>query len=273
EKNKIAAAAAKEEMPPSAKKKWMKISGLGGALKKGSQKVSGSIVKKFKSDKTKLKKSLSSITNVYKYPVKDITTIDNKITQSMRVLLSDLGKVEKSIHELQQLWNIYSQSPIPTLISSKEGKFIEYNEAMFELTGYTSEEVPDIEAWMPMLYPDEEYRSKVIEISRKSRQGEIDVKREEFIITRKDGEKRRVEFSVYDILHEGKPTDLQVIQGEDITERKKAYKELRQKTEEQEVLLSSIPAFVYYKDTESRLIAANRAFAEMVNTPVDQLAG
>jgi len=34
--------------------------------------------------------------------------------------------------------------------------------------------------------------------------------------------------------------------GEDVTEWKKADKELRQKTAEQEVLLSSIPAFVYY---------------------------
>ena len=61
--------------------------------------------------------------------------------------------------------------------------------------------------------------------------------------------------------------------AEDITEWKKAEESLKQKTEQQEVLLSSIPAFVYYKDTESKLIAANRAFAEMINTPIEQLAG
>jgi len=66
----------------------------------------------------------------------------------------------------------------------------------------------------------------------------------------------------------------------DITERKqaeeaskRAEEALRQKTKQQEVLLSSIPAFVYFKDAESKLITANRAFAEMVNTPVDQLPG
>ena len=56
-------------------------------------------------------------------------------------------------------------------------------------------------------------------------------------------------------------------------ERNKAEEELKQKTEQQEVLLSSIPAFVYYKDIESNLIAANKAFAEMLNVPIDQLAG
>jgi len=56
-------------------------------------------------------------------------------------------------------------------------------------------------------------------------------------------------------------------------ERERAQEALRQKTEQQEVLLSSIPAFVYYKDAELKLITANKAFAEMVNTPIDQLPG
>jgi|GEM_PF-1594338 len=60
---------------------------------------------------------------------------------------------------------------------------------------------------------------------------------------------------------------------EDITKRKKTEEELKQKTEQQQVLLSSIPVFVYYKNTESKLITANKAFAEMVNVPIDQLVG
>ena len=138
-----------------------------------------------------------------------------------------ISSKDREINELvlQQPRSLYSQILIPIFIASKEGKIIEYNEAMFELTGYTQEEVPDIESWMTRLYPDEEYREKVIEIRRKSQQSEFDVKRYIFIITRKDGEKRLVEFFVYDVLHEGKPTDLQVIQGVDITERKKAEQE------------------------------------------------
>jgi len=59
----------------------------------------------------------------------------------------------------------------------------------------------------------------------------------------------------------------------DITERKRMEEELKQKTEQQEILLSSIPAFIYYKDIELKVIAANKAFAEMVNVPIHQLAG
>ena len=48
---------------------------------------------------------------------------------------------------------------------------------------------------------------------------------------------------------------------------------LRQKNEEQKVLLSSIPAFVYFKDRNDNYIAANRAFADMTGTSIDEIAG
>ena len=134
-------------------------------------------------------------------------------------------KLEES--EYKRLWNTYSQSLIPTLILSQEGKIVDYNDAMAELTGFVHEEVPDIDAWMPKIYPDEAYRNKVMGVSNKSRYGEIDVKRDEFIITTKAGERRYVEFSVFDISHEGKPMGMQVVQGVDITEKVQTKEELR----------------------------------------------
>ncbi len=48
---------------------------------------------------------------------------------------------------------------------------------------------------------------------------------------------------------------------------------LRQKSEEQRALLSTIPAFVYFKDRDGTYIAANNAFADMTETSVDEIAG
>jgi PAS domain S-box-containing protein len=59
----------------------------------------------------------------------------------------------------------------------------------------------------------------------------------------------------------------------DTTERKKGEESLLRKTRQQEVLLSSIPAFIYYKDTDSRFLAANKAFSDLVGTPLDQIPG
>ena len=39
--------------------------------------------------------------------------------------------------DLLYFWDTYYQNPIPTVVISKEGKIIEYNEAMAQLTGYS----------------------------------------------------------------------------------------------------------------------------------------
>ncbi len=59
----------------------------------------------------------------------------------------------------------------------------------------------------------------------------------------------------------------------DITKRKRMEKALRQKSEEQKALLSTIPAFVYFKDRNDNYIAANKAFAELTGTPINEIAG
>ena len=77
--------------------------------------------------------------------------------------------------ELHDLCHIFSQSHIPTLILSKEGKIVEYNNAMSQLTGYPHEEVQNIKAWMSRLYPDDVYKKSMIEIIRKSCCNEIEL--------------------------------------------------------------------------------------------------
>ena len=68
-------------------------------MKKGGIKVSGAVIKPFKTDKTKLKESVGAVFNNSMKPVRAISAIDRKITTSMKkvVLLSDLDIGEKSI--------------------------------------------------------------------------------------------------------------------------------------------------------------------------------
>ena len=99
EEKRTAAAAAKEEAPPSVKRKWMRMSSIAGTMKKGGKKVSGVVVKPFKSGKTQFKKSVNSLVNVSRQPVKAISTVDRKITNSMKkvVLFGDTGNADKGV--------------------------------------------------------------------------------------------------------------------------------------------------------------------------------
>ena len=55
--------------------------------------------------------------------------------------------------------------------------------------------------------------------------------------------------------------------------RKQIEPALRQKTLEQEALLHSIPALVYYKDRHHKYIAANQMYADITHTPVELIKG
>lgn len=126
------------------------------------------------------------------------------------------------------LWEIFSQSPVPTLIRNvKIGRNIRYNQAMFKLTGYSQDDVPDVKTWLTKIYPDKKTRKTVMELINKTIKQELDLKEYEVVITRKDGQKRYVEFSLFNVLVQDQSTEFQIVEAIDITERKQAVEELK----------------------------------------------
>ena len=60
---------------------------------------------------------------------------------------------------------------------------------------------------------------------------------------------------------------------EELARRRRVEGELRQATEEMEIILDSVPATIWFKDTQNHLVRVNRAAAESVGLPADELAG
>ncbi len=59
----------------------------------------------------------------------------------------------------------------------------------------------------------------------------------------------------------------------DITEKRNIERQLQQKREEQEKILDSVPAMIFYKDTENRIIQLNSLLARELGKPKEQIAG
>ncbi|MHB8858115.1 MAG: PAS domain S-box protein [Thermoleophilia bacterium] len=60
------------------------------------------------------------------------------------------------------LRKLVEKSPVAMLVASGEKQqVILVNEKFTELFGYTLEDVPDVEHWWPLAYPDEKYRDEV----------------------------------------------------------------------------------------------------------------
>lgn len=179
------------------------------------------------------------------------------------------GEIKKEKERLKQYLDI--SKVIFALVETDENIAM-INKKGCETFGYEEKELVG-KNWFDILVP-KRVRKEIREVFNKLMAGDIKpVEYYENPLITKDGVEKTISFHNSLVRNsEGKITGV-LFSAEDITERKKAEGELKQKSEQQEVLLSSIPAFVYYKDTTSRLIAANKAFAEMVNFPVDQLAG
>lgn len=64
-----------------------------------------------------------------------------------------------------------------------------------------------------------------------------------------------------------------VVTFTDITERKRTEAKLLQQQIEQQVLLDLIPAMVWYKDTQNRILRVNRAAAALLNKDPAEMEG
>ncbi len=131
--------------------------------------------------------------------------------------------------DLKILLDYFADSTIPTLIRDMTTKQnIHYNEAMQNLTGYSHAELPDMGVWLEKLYPNEYIRQKLIQTISRTQRREIIIRDDEYEIFRKDGEKRQVQFSIYNIVSQESPATFQVVQAKDITDRLRAEVRLKE---------------------------------------------
>ena len=155
--------------------------------------------------------------------------MDRKTTKQEAVEKPETGlKNRLEVMNLDQLWSIFSKSPIPTLIRDTESRLnVLYNDAMKALTGYAQHEVQDIETWVKKIYPDPKLQLRVADIISCTSQRQLIIRGDEFIITRKDGGRRNIEFSIYNLVHKKQQTFYQLLQGMDVTSRRIAERELK----------------------------------------------
>ena len=126
-------------------------------------------------------------------------------------------------------------SPVGIVISDRRERMIYHNQRFVDLFGYTGEEVPDVERWFELAYPDPDARERIhsewanaVQQAR-ARGGEIVPV--ETAVTCRDGRTREVEFRF-------KTTgEYNVVVFTDITARKRAERRVDDLLREKELLL------------------------------------
>ncbi|NOR29416.1 MAG: response regulator [Lutibacter sp.] len=183
---------------------------------------------------------------------------------SMLDTLSDRElKLDKSIVRFEKLFNL---ADVPLALINEKGQILDFNRSFETTFGYTGDDLPSVEEWWLLAYPNPEYRKKVInswgndiEIAKKKGSN---IEAKEYEVQSKTGEKLTIVISGTIINNEILVTFF------DITARKKIEQELTKskiKAEESDLLKS---AFLANMSHEIRTpMNGILGFAELLKSP------
>lgn len=190
----------------------------------------------------------------------------------VRKLVFKMGRVENALTaKEEQFRQVVHTAPDGIVLADGEGKVVSWNSAAQRLFGYTEADIlgQPLTIIMPTRYRDDHLRG--LELV-KNIGGSIQTGRTiELYGLKKDGSEFPIELSISTWKSGGQTLSCGIIR--DITLRKEAEAKLLNQQIEQQVLLDLIPAMVWYKDPQNRIIRANRRAAESINKTVREIEG
>ncbi|MDN7024898.1 PAS domain S-box protein [Methanoculleus sp. FWC-SCC1] len=184
--------------------------------------------------------------------------------------ISDRKKMEVSLKEkVNYVQALMDTIPAPVFYRDTDGIYQDCNRAFEELVGLPKEEILGKTIWdfFPRFYADH-YKYKddlIIE--------QPHVQRYEFELQNTRGEKYDVLFSKTALFRADGSVAGIVGVIVDISDRKKMEVSLKEKVNYVQALMDTIPAPVFYRDTDGIYQDCNRAFEELVGLRKDEILG
>ncbi len=172
--------------------------------------------------------------------------------------------------EKKFLATVLEHASQPFAVGYPDGRLGLCNRAYEQLTGYTAEELRAID-WATALTPPEWRELERQKLEELHRNGEPVRYEKEYI--RKDGTRMPIELLVHLVKDaEGRP-DYYYSFLTNITERKRAEVALASQRKELQEIIESVPAMIFYKDTENHFVRTNKAFEDAMGLPKEKLQG
>jgi PAS domain S-box-containing protein len=190
----------------------------------------------------------------------------------VRKLVLRMGRVEQALKARDaQFRHVFHAAPDGIVLANGDGKIISWNSIAERLFGYTEGEILGRPLSMIMPAEQRESHQRGLERVKVTGASTLTGRTIEVHGLRKDGSEFPIELSL-SIWKSGEQMFSCGIIC-DITLRKLTEAKLQQQQIEQQVLLDPIPAMVWYKDSQNRILRANRRAAESINKTVAEVEG
>jgi len=185
--------------------------------------------------------------------------------------LSDREPAEAAhLSSAQRLRSIWERSVDGMVLTDRHGIVLAVNQSYCDLL-----ETSPVEAvGRPVTEPYAEScdRQQLLhEYQRRFQQTPID-SRAEAQVTIRSGRRLDLEF-IYSLieLRHGDPLYLSIVRN--ITARKQAERALQKQQAEQQIIFDLVPAMIWFKDAQNRILRINRPAAQLMGLPPDQIEG
>lgn len=174
-----------------------------------------------------------------------------------------LAKSEKKFRMLIET------SPLPIIITRLNHDVVFLNRKFTEIFGYTLDDIPTVEHWWPLAYPEEKYRETVKKSWTHAVQTAIrkktDIKPQEASVTCKDGTIRNT-IGMFSSIG-----DWDYVILNDITERKQAEEDLFESEQRFRALIDQAADSIFLHDADGLLLDINETAIRSLGYSRDEL--
>ena len=205
-----------------------------------------------------------------KEQIEEIAKLGKRISESSGSAPKKAGKADLMLEREEQFREFFNKMPDAVMIVDRKGILLEASEMAEKMTGYRKADFIGKNIITGMGLMDAKTKAMLIKKMALHFSGR-EIPAFEVEIHTKSGNAIPIEVNPRIIDYMGKKAELVVLR--DLTERKKADAMLKKQHEEQQIILDSVPAWIFYKDKENRFIRVNKPFAEVMGMPKEKLEG
>ncbi|MGB2783050.1 MAG: PAS domain S-box protein, partial [Atribacterota bacterium] len=163
--------------------------------------------------------------------------------------------------------NIISTITDSLILLDREGDIATVNKATLDLSGHGKDEL--IGKSVEIFFTEKDFKGTLLDKAIKKEA----IRNYELNFKTKTGDNIPVIFSSSTMMDGAGGMAGIVCIVKDIAERKQAEENVKNAKDELQMILDSVPAIIFYKDTEGRVIRANKTFADSLEMPVKDMIG